>query len=71
MKISITGRIESGQLVLEVRDNGDGFSGQILQDVSEQARRLYANHEQKEGESVGGVGLMNTWPGSTILAMGK
>ncbi len=71
MKISITGRIESGQLVLEVRDNGDGFSGQILQDVSEQARRLYANHEQKEGESVGGVGLMNTLARLYYFSNGK
>ena len=56
MKISISGCLDSGCLVLEIRDNGDGFNERVLDDVSAYARRISANEAQKDEKQGSGVG---------------
>lgn len=58
-KLSITGRIEGQHLILEIRDNGTGFSNEMLQNMRARIQEI------KEGklsiESTGGhIGLINT-----------
>ena len=58
-KLSVTGQIQDGQLILEIRDNGNGFSDEMLQSLRE---RIAAIEEGKVSiEASGGhIGLINT-----------
>lgn len=58
-KLSVTGRIENHQLILEIRDNGTGFSDEMLQSLQTSIQKI------KEGKlsieaSGGHIGLINT-----------
>lgn len=58
-RLSVSGHIEDGLLVLIIRDNGTGFSGEMLQSLRSRIRAI------EEGtvsiESTGGhIGLINT-----------
>jgi len=71
MKISISGCLDSGCLVLEIRDNGDGFNERVLDDVSAYARRISANEAQKDEKQGSGVGLINTLARLYYFSSGK
>ena len=58
-KLSISGHIEGGLLVLEIRDNGTGFSEEMLQSLRSRIRDIEAGTVSIE--STGGhIGLINT-----------
>lgn len=57
--LQINGQVEAGQLILEIRDNGNGFSPETLEKLQEQLRQIEAG--QLTVEEVGGhIGLANT-----------
>ena len=57
--LSITGQIHDGQLVLEIRDNGNGFSDEMLHGLRSRIRDIEAGKVSIE-ESGGHIGLINT-----------
>lgn len=58
-KLSISGHIENALLVLEIRDNGTGFSQEMLQSLRSRIRDIEAGTVSIE--STGGhIGLVNT-----------
>ncbi len=58
-RLSVTGQIQNGRLILEIRDNGNGFSEEMLQSLR---ARIQAIEEGKVSieESGGHIGLINT-----------
>ena len=58
-KLSVTGEIRGVQLVLEIRDNGNGFSDEMLKSLRERIREIDAGKVTIE-ESGGHIGLLNT-----------
>jgi len=58
-KLSVTGQLLEGQLILEIRDNGNGFSEEMLQSLRERIREIEAGKVSIE-ESGGHIGLINT-----------
>lgn len=58
-KLWITGKIHQGEFVLEIRDNGNGFSEDMLRQLRYQISRVEANSLSIES-SGGRIGLINT-----------
>ena len=58
-KLWITGKIHQGEFVLEIRDNGNGFSEDMLRQLRYQISRVEANSLSIES-SGGRIGLVNT-----------
>ena len=58
-KLSVTGQICDGQLILEIRDNGNGFSEEMLRALRDRIREIEAGKVSIE-ESGGHIGLINT-----------
>ena len=58
-RLSVTGRIENTQLILEIRDNGTGFSDEMLHSLRSRIEEIEAG--KVSIESTGGhIGLVNT-----------
>ena len=58
-RLSVAGRIENAQLVLEIRDNGTGFSDEMLHSLRSRIEEIEAG--KVSIESTGGhIGLVNT-----------
>ena len=58
-KLSVTGQDKDGTLVLEIRDNGTGFSEEMLQSLCERIREIEEGKVSIEA-SGGHIGLINT-----------
>lgn len=58
-KLWITGKIHQGEFILEIRDNGNGFSEDMLRQLRYQISRVEANSLSIES-SGGRIGLINT-----------
>ena len=58
-KLSVTGQIRDGRLILEIRDNGNGFSDEMLQSLRARIRDIEEGKVAIE-ESGGHIGLVNT-----------
>ncbi len=58
-KLSVTGQIREKQLILEIRDNGNGFSDEMLQSLRARIRDIEEGKVAIE-ESGGHIGLVNT-----------
>ncbi len=58
-KLAINGRIENKQLILEIRDNGTGFSDEMLQNLRSRIAEIEAGKVSIEATS-GHIGLINT-----------
>lgn len=58
-KLSVTGRIENHQLILEIRDNGTGFSNEMLQSLQVRIQEIEKDEVSIEA-SGGHIGLINT-----------
>ena len=58
-KLSVTGEIRGKNLVLEIRDNGTGFSDEMLKNLREKISEIEAGKVSIE-ESGGHIGLINT-----------
>lgn len=58
-RLSVTGRIENAQLILEIRDNGTGLSDEMLHSLRSRIEEIEAG--KVSIESTGGhIGLVNT-----------
>ena len=57
--LSITGKVEQGKLILEIRDNGTGFSPDVLERLQNQLRDIEAGKLTVE-QTGGHIGLANT-----------
>lgn len=58
-KLTITGRIEDEKLILCIRDNGTGFSEEMLQSLQERIQRI-EDGTLSMAEFSGHIGLINT-----------
>ncbi len=58
-KLAVTGRIENDQLLLEIRDNGTGFSDEMLHNLRNRIDEIEAGNVSIE-KSGGHIGLINT-----------
>ena len=58
-KLSVTGKVKSGILLLEIRDNGNGFSNEMLESLRARIREIEEGKVSIE-ESGGHIGLINT-----------
>ena len=58
-RLSITGEVRGNNLVLEIRDNGTGFSDEMLENLRARIREIEAGKVSIE-ESGGHIGLVNT-----------
>ena len=58
-KLSVTGKVKNGILILEVRDNGNGFSDEMLESLRSRIREIEEGKVSIE-ESGGHIGLINT-----------
>ena len=58
-KLSVTGKVKSGILILEIRDNGNGFSDEMLESLRSRIREIEEGKVSIE-ESGGHIGLINT-----------
>ena len=58
-KLSVTGQIRDEQLILEIRDNGNGFSDEMLEGLRSRIREIEAG-KVSIAESGGHIGLVNT-----------
>lgn len=59
-RLSVTGRIVQKELILEIRDNGTGFSEKMLQSLREHIQKIQDG--KKSIEKTGGhIGLINTY----------
>ena len=58
-KLSVTGEIRNRQLILEIRDNGSGFSEEMLRNLRERIQEIDDGKVSIE-ESGGHIGLINT-----------
>ena len=58
-KLSVTGKIQDHQLILDIRDNGTGFSEEMLRSLRERIRDI---EDGKVSIEVAGghIGLVNT-----------
>ena len=64
MEISVTGYISNGWWYIEIKDNGQGFANEILnnlQDRMQSIRRELSGAEPHTGFAIGGMGLLNTY----------
>lgn len=59
-KLSVSGEIRDRKLILEIRDNGTGFSEEMLQSLRERIHEIELGHVSIEEESGGHIGLVNT-----------
>lgn len=57
--LSITGRIEHEQLILEMHDNGTGFSSEVLETLQRQIAEIQKGNATIQ-ETGGHIGLLNT-----------
>ncbi len=58
-KLSVTGQIMDKRLILEIRDNGNGFSDEMLQSLRARIRDIDEGKVAIEA-SGGHIGLVNT-----------
>ena len=58
-KLSVSGEIRDKKLILEIRDNGSGFSEEMLASLRERIHEIELGHVSIEG-SGGHIGLVNT-----------
>jgi two-component system sensor histidine kinase YesM len=59
-KLSVSGHVDQGQLILEIRDNGTGFSEEMLQNLRGRIADIQSG--QRSIEKTGGhIGLVNTY----------
>ena len=58
-KLAVTGRIQNDQLILEIRDNGAGFSNEMLQSLRGRIQEIEDGKVSIES-SGGHIGLINT-----------
>ena len=57
--LAVTGEVREGYLILEIRDNGTGFSDEMLQSLRDRIREIEEGKVSIE-ESGGHIGLVNT-----------
>ena len=57
--LSVTGKIQNEELILEIRDNGTGFSAEILKDLRRQIDDIHSGKGSIE-KANGHIGLINT-----------
>ncbi len=58
-RLSVTGEVRGNSLVLEIRDNGTGFSDEMLENLRARIKEIEAGKVSIE-ESGGHIGLVNT-----------
>ena len=58
-RLSVTGQIKANRLILEIRDNGTGFSDEMLQSLRDRIREIEDGKVSIEA-SGGHIGLVNT-----------
>ena len=58
-RLGVTGQIRDGQLILEIRDNGTGFSDEMLESLRARIREIEEGKVSIES-SGGHIGLVNT-----------
>ncbi len=58
-RVEIVGTIQAGQLCLEIRDNGCGFSPEVLEKLQRAISRINANSPDAP-DNEGHIGLLNT-----------
>ncbi len=58
-RLSVTGQIRNAQLILEIRDNGTGFSEETLESLRSRIREIQEGSASIEA-SGGHIGLVNT-----------
>ena len=58
-KLSVSGQIENGSLILEIRDNGTGFSDEMLQSLRSRIQEI-EDGKVSIASSGGHIGLANT-----------
>lgn len=58
--LSVTGRIVQKELILEIRDNGTGFSNEMLQSLRDHIQNIQEGKRSIE-KTGGHIGLMNTY----------
>ena len=58
-RLSVTGQIKAGRLILEIRDNGTGFSEEMLQSLRGRIREIEDGKVSIEATG-GHIGLVNT-----------
>ena len=58
-RLAVTGRIENDQLILTIRDNGTGFSEEMLQSLNARIQEIEKGRTTHEAAS-GHIGLVNT-----------
>ena len=58
-KLAVTGEVRKNCLVLEIRDNGTGFSDEMLESLRARIREIEAGNVAIE-KSGGHIGLVNT-----------
>ena len=64
MKICVTGWQEGGRWYVSVRDNGEGFKAQVMEDLEkslEKIRKDLTTNRQHVEMKIGGMGLINTY----------
>lgn len=64
MKICVTGWQEDGRWYVRVRDNGEGFKVQVMEDLEkslEKIRKDLTTNRQHVEMKIGGMGLINTY----------
>ena len=58
-RLSVTGEVKGNYLVLEIRDNGTGFSDEMLENLRARIKEIADGNVSIE-ESGGHIGLINT-----------
>ena len=58
-RLSVTGHVQANRLILEIRDNGTGFSDEMLESLRARIREIEAGKMSIEA-SGGHIGLVNT-----------
>ena len=58
-KLSVSGQVRNNELVLEIRDNGNGFSDEMLENLRSRIREIEEGKVSIES-SGGHIGLVNT-----------
>ncbi len=64
MSVSVRGFIQGSRWIIEVIDNGQGFSAETLASLAERFRSIdagLARPDARQGFAIGGMGLVNTY----------
>jgi two-component system sensor histidine kinase YesM len=70
MRISVAGYLENGWWVIRIRDNGQGFSDQKIDEISRRMQSIKREIMEKNSSlemEIGGMGLINTYARLVLL----